>query len=223
MLDLETTVARAVLDHSECAPVFQRHRIDYCCQGQRSIASACADRGVDAGAVLAELERAIAERRGDAGPDAANLSTDALIDHVVGTHHVYLRRALPFVGALAAKVARVHGDRDPRLVLLGAAVRDLVDGLLPHLDDEEASLFPALRAGRPGDPAIVRQLAAMEEEHLAVGGQLGAIRGITGDFALPAWACTSYRTLFAELEQLEADTLRHVHLENHGLAPRFVG
>jgi regulator of cell morphogenesis and NO signaling len=37
----------------------------------------------------------------------------------------------------------------------------------------------------------------------------------------PEWACTSYRTLLSELAALEGDVLRHVHLENHVLMPRF--
>ena len=40
-------------------------------------------------------------------------------------------------------------------------------------------------------------------------------------FTLPDSACTSYRTLFAELVDLEADILRHVHVENHVLLQRF--
>ena len=32
-LDENQAVGELVLDHSECASVLQRHRIDYCCQG----------------------------------------------------------------------------------------------------------------------------------------------------------------------------------------------
>ena len=42
------------------------------------------------------------------------------------------------------------------------------------------------------------------------------------DFTLPEWACNSYRTLFAELKQVESDVFTHVHIENHVLRPRFV-
>ena len=38
----------------------------------------------------------------------------------------------------------------------------------------------------------------------------------------PEWGCSSYRVLMSELEALEGDVLRHVHLENHVLMPRFV-
>jgi len=221
MLDPRTTVAQTVLDHSETAPVFQRHRIDYCCKGGRSIAAACEDRGIDQQAVVTELERAIAERKGDAGPDPTRMATPSLIALIVSRHHDYLRQTLPFVRALAAKVSRVHGDRDPRLRGLESIVVELGETLVPHLDAEEPVLFPALMAKTP-DPVVVgAELEAMQVDHLAVGGLLEQLRDTTNDFHLPEWACTSYRTLFSELEQLEGDVLRHVHLENHVLMPRF--
>ncbi|MGK4007972.1 DUF542 domain-containing protein [Sorangium sp. So ce1036] len=222
MLSPAQSVANIVLDHSECAQVFQQHRIDFCCRGELSLERAARERGVELPALLGQLERAIAERRG-AAPDAMrDASTPALIDHIVGKHHAYLRKALPFVRALAAKVARVHGERNPKLRALDGAVGELSDALLAHLDDEEANLFPALRsAGADVDPETARALAAMREEHLAVAKLLETLRDASDDFALPDWACGSYRALFGELQAIEQDTFRHVHLENHVLAPRF--
>jgi len=222
MLDLDTTVARAVLDHSETALVFQRHRIDYCCQGNRSIATACHDRGLDAAALLLELEGAIRDRVGERGPDVTAMTTPVLIDYIVSTHHAYLYRALPFLCALASKVARVHGDRDPRLVDLSQIVHELTAELDAHLDAEESVLFPALSVSAPDAVTCQQELAEMLEDHVRVGDMLAQIRARTDDFAPPTWACTSYRTLFSELGQLEEDIFRHVHFENHLLAPRFV-
>jgi regulator of cell morphogenesis and NO signaling len=223
MLDPRATIASTVLDHAECASVFQRHRIDFCCKGNRSIAEACAERGLDEAAVLADLEQAIADREG-LSPDPRGLSTPALIAHIIATHHAYLRRTLPFVRGLAAKVSRVHGEREPQLVTLAALVDELEATLTPHLDAEEGVLFHAMlaaNAGAAGANAMADDLVAMRQEHEAVGALLERIRTAADGFQAPMWACTSYRTLFAELDQLEGDVLRHVHLENHVLAPRF--
>src|SRR5690606_17370878 len=105
-------VATVVLDHSECAPIFQRHRIDYCCHGEVSIEEAARERGIDLDALMRELDQAISERRGPQPASMAELSTEALIEHIVATHHAYLRKTLPFVRVLATKVARVHGDHN---------------------------------------------------------------------------------------------------------------
>lgn len=55
----------------------------------------------------------------------------------------------------------------------------------------------------------------------AVGELLDKLRDLSDDFAPPDWACGSYRTLFAELKELQRDIHVHVHIENNGLAPRF--
>lgn len=221
MIDPRHSVASIVLEHSACAPVFQRLRIDFCCKGELSLEAACAERGHDTKAVVGDLERAISARSGEASADRRALPTPQLIAHITSTHHAYLREALPFVRTLAAKVGRVHGEHNPRLVDLDAAVGELYEELIPHLDAEERVLFPALSESAPDRASVARELSGMREEHLAVGKLLERIRDATENFALPDWACNSYRALFAELEHLEGDVLAHVHLENHVLAPRF--
>ncbi len=222
MLDPSQRVAQIVLDHSETAAVFQRHKIDFCCKGDQSVTEACGRRGLDVTTVVRDLAAAIAERApiGDE-LDLRSLTTPDLIEHIVRRHHAYLRRALPFVQGLSTKVARVHGDHDPNLRELEQLVHELAEALLPHLDEEERALFPALcSSGRDG-VGVARALGAMQDDHVTVGALLEQIRAAAGDFAIPDWACRSFRALFSELEQMEGDVLRHVHLENHVLAPRF--
>lgn len=221
MIDPQQTVASLVLDHSECAEVFQRHHIDFCCRGEQAIAAAASARGVAVDALVDELALAIATRLGDREADPRALSTPRLVAHIVSRHHEYLRRALPFVVSLSEKVARVHGDRDPRLRDLAHAVDALSTSLLPHLDDEEASLFPMLSTRQVDTAAVAPLLRAMLDEHLAVAALLEQARLASADYTLPEWACRSYRTLFAELQQLERDVFTHVHLENHVLRPRY--
>jgi regulator of cell morphogenesis and NO signaling len=221
IIDPKQSVASIVIAHSECAAHFQKWRIDFCCKGEQSLALACAARQLSVAEVVEELTRAMDERSGAVETIPTSMPNQALVRHIVDKHHGYLRRILPFVEQLAAKVARVHGDHNPRLVTLSEVVAALRTELLPHLDREEASLFPALLAPIPDRPALAAEFARMKSEHSAVGELLGRMRGESQDYAIPQWACTSYRTLFAELERLELDTLQHVHLENHVLWPRF--
>lgn len=221
MLDTQQSVASVVLAHSACANVLQRYRIDYCCRGELTLEAACLERGLALAPLLDELEEAIRTRAGEQGVDPTTLSTPALLRLIVATHHDYLREALPFVERLAAKVLRVHGEHNPLLAELDVVVRALASTLVPHLDAEEQVVFPALLA-EPPDPGVIwTELQVMQRDHLAVGALLERLRNATEDYAVPGWACNSYRTLFAELEVLERDVLRHVHLENHVLRPRF--
>lgn len=221
MLNLQQTVASLVLDHSECAPIFQSYRIDFCCRGDLTIRDACSDKGIDPAGLIRDLARAIAERMDPGGSDPRVLSTPALIAHIVSDYHERLRRSLPFVELLASKVSRVHGNKNPHLLDLNAAVHELAGRLGPHIDDEEQVLFPALLTPTLDRALVAAEFASMLDDHLAIGALLDRIRNAAEDFLVPDWACNSYQALFSELQQLEAETRRHVHLENHVLRPRF--
>lgn len=223
MLDRHATIARIVLDHSECAAVFQKNRIDYCCKGELTLEQACSARGLDPSLLMADLEAAIASRQGGhTDDDPRELGTPTLIGLIMSRHHEYLRRVLPFLQPLAAKVSRVHGDHNPKLRAVESTFVELVDALVPHLDQEEQVLFPSLMSREPDRAIVDKELSSMHEDHLAVGAMLDRLRTAAEEFRTPDWACNSYRTLFRELEALEADILRHVHLETHVLMPRFV-
>ena len=221
-LDTGQRVADVALDHPECVPIFQKHRIDFCCGGKATLAEASLGSDLPPTQLVHELEEAIAERARSPDADPRTMDTAALVELIVTRYHHYLRQALPVVQGLATKVARVHGEHNPRLVTLSAAVNELAETLSVHIDEEERALFPALTANH--EAALVREdVLAMEQEHQAVGKLLGKIRSAAEDFHAPDWACTSYRTLFSELETLEEDVKLHVHLENNVLAPRFIG
>ena len=219
MLDPSSPVATLVLDHPELASVFADHRIDYCCKGEMALADACRARGLELSPIVAKLEAAIAHRQPRRDADPRALSTGEVIVKLIAPHHQYLHRAMPFIQGLANKVARVHGDREPALREVAALVTTLFDTLTAHLAEEERTLFPALIEGRLADAAPL--LRDMRREHEQVGALLAELRGAAADYAPPAWACTSYRTLMSELATLERDTLEHVHLENHVLLPRY--
>lgn len=46
------------------------------------------------------------------------------------------------------------------------------------------------------------------------------LQKLTNGYQPPADACNTYRALFAGLADFEADTARHIHLENDVLFPR---
>ena len=215
-----STVAEIVAEDFRAARVFRKYRIDFCCRGDVTVPDACRGRGLDPDAVLAELE---ADLRGDdpSAEDPRALSTPALVARIVDRHHGYLRRQLPYLAPLVAKIAAVHGDRNPRLAELEALFDELAEALLPHMDREEEVLFPALVARRPDAEIVRRELEDMHADHLAVGDLLARVRSVADEFATPEWGCNTYRVAMRELEALEADVLTHVHLENHVLMPRF--
>ena len=131
---------------------------------------------------------------------------------------------LPLLVTLSAKVRAAHGSRHPELAEVARLVAAISDDLVPHLRKEERVLFPAITrvtAGQREFPfgAIDNPIRVMLTEHEAVGAPLAELRAATGNYAVPADGCASYRSLYGRLEALEADTFRHIHLENNVLFP----
>lgn len=214
------TVAEVVLDHSECAEVFQRHRIDFCCRGELTLEQAAAARKLDVARLLEELSQAIAARTGPALTDPRALSTSQLVSHLL-EQDAWLRRALPFVRTLAVKVSRVHGDHNPKLRDLEQVVLALEELLTPHLEQEAKEIFPLLAEPAPDTATVARELDTLTADHAHLTSLFHEARTAADEFTLPDWACNSYRMLFSELAHLEAMVLTRVHLEHHVLRPRF--
>ncbi len=157
----------------------------------------------------------------DPGDASLDLPAADLVARIVERHHGYLRSALPAIAPLVDKIAAVHGEKDPALVGLAAAFTALRARLEPHLEDEERRLFPALLAGRAGDPAVTAALERLRAEHAALRADLRTLRALAHGYVAPEWACRTYRRALAELEDLEADLGRHLHLEQVVLVARL--
>jgi regulator of cell morphogenesis and NO signaling len=229
MLDVNTTVGRIVADDYRAAAIFERYGIDFCCGGNRPMADACRERGVDSQAVAAAVEAATAQA--DTGGQPFNAwELDALIGHIVATHHRYIREAVPSMLAHTRKVADVHGERHPEVRKIAAAFEGVAEELMSHMAREEQVLFPYITAlvsaGRGGPVprapfgTVANPIRMMEREHQAAGDEMAGIRQASGGYALPEDACMTYKVTYQELAAFEADLHQHVHLENNILFPK---
>ena len=70
--------------------------------------------------------------------------------------------------------------------------------------------------------SLALPIRVMEAEHDEHGQGLRRLRELAGDFVPPVVACTSWKALFLRCEQLEADLMAHVQIENHVLFPRVL-
>src|SRR5690606_36359573 len=131
-MQTQETVGELVARRPALSRVFEKVGIDYCCGGKKTIEQACQEKGLDAAAVLAELE-ACTPTEGESFVDATALSLTELADHIEQTHHAYLRREFPRLDWMTQKVATVHGDHEPRLREMRQTFLDLVEELSSHM------------------------------------------------------------------------------------------
>jgi regulator of cell morphogenesis and NO signaling len=205
------SLAQLVVEEPSRSRVFERFGLDYCCGGGHTLEEACRDRGVPVDDVLAALEDAPAA----SAVDWSAASIDELIDHIVGSHHAYLREELPRLSQLWAKVAEAHGGPNPELIEVSATFETLRTELESHLAHEEAEAFPAFRAAAGGAPVDL-----LEHDHAEIGRLLGRLSTLTSGFDQAQAFCGTHRAALDGLRELTLDTHQHVHEENNILFPR---
>ena len=226
-MDTQSTVGQLVRQSPNRARVFEALGIDYCCGGKVPLTDACQRKGLELDAVLQKIANCDSDQTSQPTVDADAMALTDLADHIEQTHHAYLRDELPRLDLMTEKVARVHGDKEPRLLQVREAFVALKAELEPHMMKEEKILFPMVRQLEAAKSktefhcgSVSNPIHQMEHEHEQAGNALAILREATDDFVPPEWACNTYRAMLDALERLEADMHQHIHKENNVLFPK---
>lgn len=191
--------------------LFRKHKIDFCCGGNVPLASAAAERGINADTLVKELAAL-----GGHATDLPN-QTAELIRHIVSRFHDTHRRELPELIKLARRVEAVHKDRPEVPAGLADLLAETEASLTSHLAKEENFLFPFMQSGLvPTGP-----IAVMRGEHEEEARHIRAMQELTNGFAPPPDACNTWRALYTGVEKFVTDLTEHIHIENNILFPRF--
>ena len=151
---------------------------------------------------------------------------------ISGRYHRFTRARLPRIQTLLAKVLAQHGTVHPELRPLADGFAELQVILASHLLQEEDILLPYIKALHyPAPEQVMPSLAPFasigelidrnRHEHKALGTLLRQLREHSTDFTPPTDACSTYRTAFEALEELETHLMHHIYLENEVLFPRL--
>jgi regulator of cell morphogenesis and NO signaling len=234
-LDGARTVRELAIEIPNATRTFERLGIDYCCGGSRSLNDACMHAHVTVKDVLSELEQGSTFKPGSAsnGKSFSGGTLAGLVEHIVNTHHVYVKQELPRLQQLLRKVVSVHGAAHPELGSIQQVFQEMSAELSSHMMKEEHILFPyivalenAVSNGRPKPrPAfgtVSNPVHMMELEHDSAGTALKEIKTLSSNYEPPEGACFSYRTLYTALKEFESDLHQHIHLENNMLFPRAI-
>lgn len=223
----ESTLGEIVTQDLRAAGIFERHKIDFCCNGHRTLREACSD-AARAEAVETELLRLAETTATVINPylDYRNWQLDLLADFIEKNLHRETSHQITTIQAHLEKICRVHGQSHPELF----GIRDLFDEsageLAMHMKREELILFPYIRkmvvAGKaPAAPfgTIDDPIRVLTHEHQDEGERFQKIARLSNDYTTPADGCTAYRLTFRELREFESMLHFHIHLENNLLFP----
>ncbi len=211
-----------VTERESRGEVLEHFGLDFCCGGKKTLRAACAELKIRVEDVVQALDASDRTAPAEGARDWTKATLRDLTDHIVGTHHVFLRQALPELEFKVRKIADVHGEHHPELLQVRDTFLTLRKEIEAHMEKEEDVVFPAVKAAEAKKKAgdVKAAMKELEDEHEIVGDALHRIRALTKSYAVPPDACPTYRAALKGLSALEMDTHHHVHKENNILLPR---
>lgn len=227
----ETLIGEVVTENYQAATIFNAHQIDFCCNGNRSLETACEKIDIPVNELIQELTSITNQ-----GADTNNYqdwSIGFLSDYVYNNHHTYIEKKVPEIKQYLAKITSVHGKHYPELFQIKELFNAGVDALIAHMKKEELILFPYFKkldralkteskAQSPQFGTVLNPISVMHEEHDNEGVRFREISRLSNNYTPPEDACGSYKVTFALLKEFEADLHKHIHIENNILFKKAI-
>ncbi len=226
---MKKTVAQIVSLDLRTAAIFKKHGIDFCCNGDKSLSEACNESKVNKKMILQEI-RMLDEKKSETYFNTMDL--DVLINHILDTHHNYVKESLPVILEFAIKVSEVHGIKNPETIEIAKLFNLLTIELKQHMLKEEEILFPHIRdlvmenknlkqISFPSD-SVKKPIKIMKKEHHRAGFFIKKIKELSTNFTPPSSTCNTHKSLYYHLKEFKDDLDIHIHLENNILFPKAI-
>tara|TARA_B100000614_G_C14398417_1_gene432708 strand:+ start:120 stop:665 length:546 start_codon:yes stop_codon:yes gene_type:complete len=148
---------------------------------------------------------------------------DDLVDHIMNTHHAYLKANYPLILKLIDKLDFTTQSEVIREIKI--LFTEFTDDLAIHLVKEEEVLFPYFKklaesksVGSKVEPSnfgtLSKPIEMMEEDHDDSHDIMDRIKELTNNFTAPQDAEPSIHFLYFKLKEFDADLELHHELEN---------
>ena len=227
----EQIIGELVAQNYKTASVFKKFKIDFCCNGNRTISEACERKKLDPSQLINELRNTIINV--EQNIDFNSWELDLLADYIEKTHHRYVLTKIEEIKPYLNKVTRVHGEHNPELKEIEILFNQSAQELSQHLQKEEMILFPFIRnmvnskmeekpLFFPHFGTVENPIAMMKHEHQNEGERFEKIAELSNQYTPPSHACNTYRVTFALLKEFEDNLHQHIHLENNILFPKAI-
>ncbi len=227
----EKIIGEIVAADFHTAAIFEKFGLDYCCKGNRTLAKACMEAGIDPDLVIEALNQP--EQAENKSIDYKEWPVDLLADYIEKKHHRYVNDTLPALRSYLEKVTEAHGNRHPELIEVLQLFIESSHELRAHMKKEEMILFPYIRkmmqtklAGEAFSSVpfgtVQNPISMMVHEHDMEGERFRRIAELTNEFTPPADACNTYVVMLSLLKEFKEDLHLHIHLENNILFPKSI-
>ncbi|HRN57452.1 MAG TPA: DUF542 domain-containing protein [Agriterribacter sp.] len=233
-IEADACVSDIVKTDYRTAAVFKKYDIDFCCGGKFPLEMICANKGLAITELLRELEAATYTTASYAVHEYHTWKPDFLADYIIHVHHRYLEKALAEAAAYLRHLTQKHAAQYVYLPELRDTFETFSGIITPRQQQEEEIIFPYIRqvtraylnkesyAG-----LLVRTLRkpveqVMLQEQKTVETLIRQMRELTHHYTPPKNACITHTVALLKLQELDNDTVHHIHLENDMLYPRVL-
>lgn len=226
------SVGEIVAEDYRAAGVFENYKIDFCCNGGRSLSAVAAEKGLEVGALVDEIQQA--QISGDGGAtDYESWPLDLLADYIVKTHHRYSEAQITKIKPYLEKITQVHGDRHPELAEINKIFNAIAGEIAAHTKKEEIMVFPFIKKlvnakennlpyENPRSKTVEDPVNMLKHEHDDQGDAFKKMAELSDDYTTPEDGCNTYRVTFGLLKEFQQDLHKHIHLENNILFPKAI-
>ena len=228
----EKTIGEIVTADYRTATVFNNHRIDFCCNGNKYFNEVCKNNDIDADKLINELN-SVQKINTDKSVNYNSWSLDLLVDYIEKKHHRYIEVKTPEIKNYLDKTCEAHSKQHPELLKIKEEFNISAGELAMHMKKEELILFPFIKKmavanyrnekiNLPQFGTVENPIQAMIYEHNVEGERFKEISKLSNNYSIPEDGCNTYRVAYSLLKEFEEDLHLHIHLENNILFPKTI-
>lgn len=222
LFNKEDAPANVVTVYPQASDLFNQYKINFCCEGERTIGVQCYELNIDVQQVLDELNEryAIWKTDGNMTFNWDSVTLSQIVDHITEHHHAYLTKELTALSHYVTRVSQVHGGNQPHLVELNTLYEQLVEYINTHIQIEKETLFPLINQYEVSpDEKLLFEIKQTNGElinrHQVINQLFKRMNEVTNNFKAPLDACGTYLVAYDRLVELELNIRQYIHLEQN--------
>lgn len=228
MINTKTKIEDIVKIDSSVMGLFNKEKIDFCCNGHKTIEEVAQEKKLDSNNLLKSIEKNMdfdnSKKEGMDLEDFKNLSIEEMVDSLIIDHHKKERDLLFEIDLLLNKILSVHYSRHGQeLMRLHSLFADLKKDLEEHFVKEEEITFPLMLENKNPSLETIKKVEELESDHEKAGNIIKEMIDLTDWFTAPEDACNTYKYTFELLEKLVKDVFVHIFKENSIMFEKYIG
>lgn len=228
MINTKTKIEDIVKIDSSMMDFFNKEKIDFCCNGYKTIEEVAQEKNLDSKILIKRIEDNIgsdnSKEEGMDLEDFKKISIEDMVDSLIIDHHKRERDLLFEIDSLLNKILSVHySSHGQELMRLHSLFADLKKDLEEHFVKEEEITFPLMLENKSPSPATIKKVEELESDHEKAGDIIKEMIDLTDWFTAPEDACNTYKYTFELLEKLVKDVFVHIFKENSIMFEKYRG